>query len=102
MTSNPGPLLPPEEYERRKKFLDGLKGLTRAENIEILRILQKHSAQFSENHNGVFFNVGLLSQDVFDSLELFLSFTQTNRQHLADRESLLHSLSSEKNCEAKA
>lgn len=97
MTSNPG-LLSTEEYERRKIFLDGLKGLTRAENIEIIRILQKHNAQFSENHNGVFFNVGLLAQEVFDALELFMGFTNTNRRSLADREKLMNSLSDGKNC----
>lgn len=91
--SNPTPgLLPPAEYERRKLFLEGLKTLTKAEHIEIVRILQKHEANFSENQNGVFFNVGLLSQEIFDALELFLSFTHSNRKNLAERESLISSL----------
>jgi hypothetical protein len=91
MTSNPG-ILPSEEYERRKLFLEGLKGLTKAENIEIVRLLQKHEVSYSENLNGVFFNVGLLSQEAFDALELFLSFTHSNRKYLADRENFISSL----------
>lgn len=102
MSTNPGVLLPTDEYERRKTFLEGLKTLTRAEHIEIIRILQKHDAQISENHNGVFFNVGLLSQDVFDALELFLKFTHSNRHTLADREKIMTELSSGKNCDAVA
>ena len=89
--SAPG-LLAPEEYELRKKFLDGLKLLTRAENIEIVRILQKHEAVFSENLNGIFFNVVALPQTTFDALELFISFTQSNRRDLADREQYMSTL----------
>lgn len=85
-------ILAPEEYERRKVFLENLKGLTKTEYIEIIRILQKHSAEFSENLNGVFFNCCNLTQVVFDDLELFLKFTQTNRKTLADREIYLSSL----------
>jgi hypothetical protein len=88
----PGPLSQ-DEYERRRSFLEGLRTLTKAENIEIIRILQKHEAEFSENNNGVFFNVCTLTQPVFDSLELFLSFTQKNRQNLEDRELYLSTLS---------
>ena len=87
-------VLSSEEYERRKQFLDNLKGLTKTEYIEIVRILQKHSADYSENLNGVFFNCCNLPQMVFDDLELFLKFTQTNRKTLADREMYLSSLTS--------
>ena len=84
--------LAPAEYERRKAFLENLKSLTKTEHIEIIRILQKHSAEFSENLNGVFFNCCNLTQQVFDDLELFIQFTQTNRKNLADREMYLSSL----------
>lgn len=90
--SAPGQQLSPAEYERRKQFLDNIKGLTKAEYIEILRILQMHEASYSENLNGVFFNVCALSQDVFDQLELFLRFTQTNRRDLTDRETYMSTL----------
>jgi len=86
------PGISPEEYERRKVFLENLKSLTKTEYIEIIRILQKHSAEFSENLNGVFFNCCNLAQPVFDDLELFIQFTQTNRKNLADREIYLSSL----------
>ena len=85
-------VLSSEEYERRKAFLDNLKSLTKTEHIEIIRILQKHSAEFSENLNGIFFNCCNLAQPVFDDLELFIQFTQTNRKNLADRELYLSSL----------
>jgi hypothetical protein len=88
----PGPGLPPAEYQRRKAFLDGLKTLTKAEFVEIVRILQKHTVAYSENLNGIFFNVCSVSQEVFDDLEQFLHFTQSNRRDLSDRDCLMSSL----------
>ena len=85
-------VLASEEYERRKVFLDNLKGLTKSEYTEIIRILQKHEAAFSENLNGVFFNVCSLTQDVFNALELFIHFTQSNRKNLSDRDSFMSTL----------
>ena len=94
MSAVPG-VLNPEEYERRREFLDSLKGLTKAEYIEIVRILQKHEVSFSENANGIFFNVGMLEQKAFDALIQFLNFTQSNRRDLAEREMLMSSLTTE-------
>jgi hypothetical protein len=92
-TPGPGPLLSGEEYERRKRFLEGIKILTKAEYIEIVRILQKYNAEYSENTNGIFFNLCTVPQTVFNALELFLMFTQKNRQNLEDREQFMSTLS---------
>lgn len=92
--ASPG-LLAPEEYERRKLFLEGLKGLTKAEYIEIVRILRKNEVAYSENANGIFFNVGMLDQHVFEALVKFLDFTQSNRRDLAAREQFMSSLATE-------
>ena len=80
------------EYERRRVFHESLKGLTKAENVEIIRLLNKYEETYSENLNGVFFNVCTISQVTFDALELFLKFTQSNRRDLADREVFLSTL----------
>jgi hypothetical protein len=80
------------EYERRRVFHESLKGLTKAEYVEIIRLLNKYEETYSENLNGVFFNVCTISQLTFDALELFLKFTQSNRRDLADREVFLSTL----------
>jgi hypothetical protein len=80
------------EYERRRVFHESLKGLTKAEYVEIIRLLNKYEETYSENLNGVFFNVCTISQVTFDALELFLKFTQSNRRDLADREVFLSTL----------
>ena len=86
------PGLSSEEYSRRKEFLDNLKSLSKAEYIEIVRILRNHSVTYSENQNGIFFNVASLQKHVFDSLEKFLHFTQMNRKNLAERDKLISTL----------
>ncbi len=95
-TATPGgdatPKLSAEEYARRKHFLDSLKGLTADEYMEIVRLLQKHEAPYSENHNGIFLNLTVISQKTFDDLERFLVFTQCNRKNLQDRDILLSTL----------
>jgi hypothetical protein len=96
--SNPGNTLSPEEYDRRREFLDSLKDLTKAEYIEIVRILQKHEVTYSENANGIFFNVSMLEQTAFDALVKFLQFTQSNRRDLEEREQIMNNLASTIKC----
>ena len=84
-----------EEYERRRDFLETLKSLSKAELVEIVRILQKFEVVYSENTNGIFFNVGMLDQEVFDALLKFMEFTQSNKQVLAAREEIMSSLATE-------
>jgi len=89
--STPGKLSS-EEYNRRKRWLDTLSNLTSAEYVEIVRILKKHQEEYSENNNGIFFNVASVKQDTFDALHLFMEFTFKNRSELADREKFLSTL----------
>jgi hypothetical protein len=78
-----------DEYDRRKKFLEDLKGLTNSEYIEIARILQRYKFAYSENLNGIFFNIVVLPQDLFDELEKYISFTQINKRLMDDRTSIM-------------
>jgi hypothetical protein len=84
--------LSPEEYERRKAFLPVLQGLSKSEYIEILRILKDHNTPYSENLNGVFFNLCTISSEAFEALLLFRRFTVTNKETLGDREKVMNSL----------
>jgi hypothetical protein len=75
-----------KEYKRRELFLCSLKTLGEPENLEILRVLQKKDVHYSENTNGVFFDVASLTQQVFNELEQFLEFVRKNRADLSERE----------------
>lgn len=81
-----------DEYARRKQFLDDLKSLTKSECVEIVRILHKHDVAYSENLNGIFFNVSSLSQQTFDDMVTFIEFSKNNRRILSDRDCLMSTL----------
>jgi hypothetical protein len=84
--------LSPEEYARRKQFLQEITSLTNAELIEIVRILRTHKFSYSENSNGVFFNIATVPQPLFEDLDKFIQFTKTNRSSIEDRKSLMSTL----------
>ena len=79
------------DYSRREQFLEALKTLGEPEYLEILRLLQKKNVHYSENANGVFFDVAALDQETFDSLEQFIEFVKKNRAELSEREVLINS-----------
>lgn len=81
-----------EEYDRRKQFLQEISSLTTAELIEIVRILRAHKFAYSENTNGVFFNLAAVPQDLFEDLNSFIQFTKTNRTSIEDRNKLFTTL----------
>ena len=81
-----------KEYERRKLFLENLKKLHTSEYIDIVKILKAESVSYSENSNGIFFDVAILVQSTFDRLEKFMNFVHLNRQELAEREKIISTL----------
>jgi hypothetical protein len=81
------------EYERRKEFCAEMKSLSKSEYIEIARILREHSVPFSENRNGLYFDLALLPQEVFDSLIKFREFVKRNSKELEKRNEMVVAMS---------
>lgn len=73
------------EYDRRKNFFDEMKTMGRSEHIEIARILRKHNVPTSENRSGIFFDLGKLSNEVFEALLEFRDFVKQNNKELEKR-----------------
>jgi hypothetical protein len=82
----------PKEYERRRVFLDSLKKLHTSEYVDIVRILKQENVVYSENTNGIFFDVAQLPQKTFEVLEKYMNFVHTNREELSIREKLMNDL----------
>ncbi len=78
-----------KEYERRRLFLESLKKLHTSEYIDIVRILKQENVTYSENSNGIFFDVAQLPQKTFDVLDKYMNFVHTNRVDLAQREKVM-------------
>ena len=75
-----------KDYELRKKFLEDLKILNKLEQEELFRILKTTNSIYTENSNGIFFDVSKLSMDAFDKIVKFLEFCKKNRKDFENRE----------------
>ena len=82
-----------DNYEERKEFCKELTSLSRPELEEVYRILRREGGEFSENSNGIFFDVASLPAHVFDALWKFLQFCKSNAKDLEERSKLIVNMS---------
>jgi len=75
-----------EEYEERKKYLDELKGLVREEQEQVFRILKRSGIEFSENNNGVFFDISTVPVGIFHKMKEFMILCRKTRDIFTERE----------------
>ena len=75
-----------EEYEERKRFLEDLKLLSKTEHEHIFSLLKEDNTEYSENSNGVFFDVSKINNEVFLKLQTYMQFCMEVRKDQATRE----------------
>lgn len=73
-------------YDSRKQLLEDLKVLNKSEQEEVFRILKLNDGIYSENSNGIFFDVTKLSDSLFEKLLQFVEFCKNNRKEFENRE----------------
>jgi len=69
-----------KEYERRRIFLDSLKKLHTSEYIDIVKILKLQKVEYSENSNGIFFDLLSISENTFLEIREYINFCLKTRQ----------------------
>ena len=84
-------------YEERKVFFEHLKILVKSEYEEVFRILKKYNESYTENSNGIFFDINLLKEETFGQLKEYMQFCLENRRVEEGRAKELASLSAETN-----
>jgi len=84
-------------YEQRKQFFENLKILTRSEYEEIFRILKRGHEEYTENSNGIFFDVMAVQETVFEQFQEYMKFCLENRRIEEGRTKQLATLSEETN-----
>jgi hypothetical protein len=75
------PTLSAAEYEQRKQLLEDLKMLDKSEYEEIYRLIHRDGVEYTENSNGVFFDLTLLSQTTIIKLVKFLDLCKAQRKN---------------------
>jgi len=84
-------------YEERKAFFEHLKILVKSEYEEVFRILKKYNESYTENSNGIFFDITLLKDETFGQLKEYMQFCLENRRLEEGRSKQLANLSAETN-----
>lgn len=72
-------------YEERKKIFEHIKALVKPEQEEIFRIIRKTKENYTENSNGIFFDLATVSDDSFNQIKEYLNFCLKTRQEDIDR-----------------
>ena len=74
-----------DDYNRRKEMCREIASLSRPELEELYRILRREGGEFSENSNGIFFDVAGLPANAFEALWKFIEFCKSNASELEKR-----------------
>jgi hypothetical protein len=82
-----------DDYERRKELSKDIGALSRPELEELYRILRREGGEFSENSNGIFFDVSALPVHVFEAIWKFINFCKSNAKSLEERSKVIGDLS---------
>lgn len=72
-------------YDERKTIFETIKVLAKPEQEEIFRIIRKLKVTYSENSNGVFFDLASISDESFEQIKEYIQFCLTNRKEHEDR-----------------
>ena len=75
-----------DNYDKRKDFLETIKILNKTEQEELFRILKRNLSIYTENSNGIFFDVTKLNDATFEQMIQFVEFCKKNRQEFQHRE----------------
>ena len=79
-------------YEDRKKVYDDIKYLQKPEQEELVRILRKTREPYTENSNGIFFDLSTVSEESFLLIKEYLHFCLKTRQEHEQRLKELESI----------
>jgi len=72
-------------YEERKNIFEHIKVLVQSEQEEIFRIIRKTKENYTENSNGIFFDLSTISEATFVQINEYLNFCLKTRQEDALR-----------------
>lgn len=74
-----------DNYEERKKVFEHLKILVKPEQEEVFRIIRKTKEPFTENSNGVLFDLSTISDEAFNCIKEYINFCLKTRQEHESR-----------------
>jgi hypothetical protein len=86
------PTLSKEDYETRKSLAEELKTLAKEEYEEVFRIIKRAGVAYSENSNGVHFDLTAVHTECVEQISKFLELCKTQRMEQEARSKELEGL----------
>jgi len=74
-----------EEYDSRKELLENIKALSKTEKEDIFRILKSENEQFSENSNGIFFDLTTIKNTTFVEIVNMITLSKQKKEEQDER-----------------
>lgn len=74
----------------RKSLMEKIAKLGETEHQEIYKILKTNDVNYTQNNNGIFFNLTTLSDDVFKQIEKFVFYCHENKVELDEYDQKLN------------
>ena len=67
-------------YDDKKRVFEDIKYLAKPEQEELFRIIRRTKEPYTENSNGIFFDLTLISDTTFVQIKEYLHFCLRTRQ----------------------
>lgn len=67
-------------YDEKKRVFEDIRYLAKPEQEELFRILRRMKESYTENSNGIFFDLTLVSEQTFQQIKEYLHFCLRTRQ----------------------
>jgi hypothetical protein len=80
------------EYDLKKKFLENIKGLDKSIYEEMFRVLKINDVEYTENSNGIFFDIVPLNTDIFKQLQDCIVRNQQQKLLENERNAIVESM----------
>ncbi len=74
-----------EDYDSRKELLENMKALSKTEKEDIFRIIKRENEQFSENSNGIFFDLATIKNTTFIEILNMITLSNQKKQEQDER-----------------
>jgi hypothetical protein len=67
-------------YEDRKRLFENIKMLVKPEQEEVFRLIKKTKENYTENSNGIFFDLSSISDEAIQNIHEYINFCLKTRQ----------------------
>ena len=74
--------------EKLIKIRNIIQNMKPIHHIKFFEIIKNHNLTFSENRNGIFFNMNLLNNEIIEDIENYIKYINTQESNLNATENL--------------